>query len=508
MLKWILNKGLRFQIILILFMALSVPSAVLIWNILVPSNMRTAVKSMQEERLKNLLIYIDGTIDKNKIAEMNESNEKTISFESEINSKMGSLSKAVAGTSIGIYMTEGKQIYIYGMQHNGDRPVKFKETAQNEEEKDLKESLDEASKGKTDKAYYLDYKNRELIRYLHPVIYNNNTIAVLFDENILPEGLHFNKFIFIYFGFLIPLGFILAFILMIAIVKNMNSNISKIRRGLENMSGNLSYRLQPMGGDMGRIADSINNMADCLEKKEKVEEYLKRSEKLASLGQMISGIAHEIRNPLSIIRGTVQLMKKNFKDVDGLDEYVRIVKEQSDRENNVIQELLDYARPAKQQLLKLDINSLIQSVLSFTNKYIQDKHITLKLELTSRLPEILIDPDKIKQVFVNIIINACEAMESGGTFCIRTKREDNWVKVCFEDTGVGMDEEELQKIFNPYYTTKPKGTGLGLAISNGIVELHGGFIEVKSKKGEGSVFTVVLPCSKNGGEVIGQNSCN
>lgn len=503
MLKWILNKGLRFQIILILLMVLSVPSAVVIWNVLVPSNMRTVVKGMQEDRLKNLLIYIDGTIDKNKIEEMDESGKKASSFEAEIKSKIGSLSKAVGGTNIGIYLPKSKQTYIFGMQHDSEHPAKFEGVPENEEEMGLKENLNEMLLMKTDKAYYSNYKNKEIVTYFHPLIYKDKTIAVIFDQNILPPGLHYDKSILIYLGLLGPLGFILGLILMIAIVKNMNSNIYKIRKGLESMSQDLSYRLEPMGGDMGKIAESINTMADSLEKKEKIEEHLKRSEKLASLGQMISGVAHEIRNPLSIIRGTVQLMEKNFKVIDGLDEYIKIVKEQSDRENSVIQELLDYARPAKQQLLKMDINLLVKSVLSFTNKYIQDKHVILKLELTEGIPEALIDPDKIKQVFVNIIINACEAMENGGTFSIKTKNEERWVKIFFEDTGVGMDEQEIQKIFNPYYTTKPKGTGLGLAISNGIIELHGGFIEVKSRIGEGSVFTIALPCSKDGGDKIG-----
>lgn len=503
MLKWILNKGLRFQIILILLMVLSVPSAVVIWNVLVPSNMRTVVKGMQEDRLKNLLVYIDSTIDKKTIEEMDESGGKASNFDAEINSKIGSLSKAVGGTDIGIYLPKSKQIYIFGMQHESSHPAKFKGDPKSEEQIGLKEKLSEMSLMKEDKAYYSNYKNKEIVTYFHPLIYKNQTIAVIFDENILPPGLHNDKSILIYLALLGPLGFALGLFLMIAIVKNMNSNILKIRKGLEDMSQNLSYRIEPMGGDMGKIAESINTMADSLEKKEKIEEHLKRAEKLASLGQMISGVAHEIRNPLSIIRGTVQLMEKNFIGIDGLDEYVRIVKEQSDRENSVIQELLDYARPAKQQLLNMDINLLIKSVLSFTNKYIQDKHVILKLELETDIPETLIDPDKIKQVFVNIIINACEAMENGGTFSIKTKHEDRWVKISFEDTGIGMDQKELQKIFNPYYTTKPKGTGLGLAISNGIIELHGGFIEVKSRIGEGSVFTVALPCSKDGGDRIG-----
>lgn len=502
MLKWILNKGLRFQIILILVLVLSVPAAVLTWSVLVPSNMRTVVRTMQEDRLKNLLSYIDDNLDKAKIASLDQSQAEASGIEADINSKLGSLAKAVSGTNIGIYLTADKQAYIFGRQYNNEHPAKSKGIPENEDEQGLNERLNGIVQSRSDDADYLSYRNREIIRCYHPIIYGDKVVAVTWAESILPPELHHDRNVLIYVVFLGPLGFIAGFILMIAIVKNMNSNTYKIRKGLETMSGDLSYRLEPMGGDLGKITESINTMADSLEKKEKLEEHLKRAEKLASLGQMISGVAHEIRNPLSIIRGTVQLMEKNFKHVEGLNEYVKIVKEQSDRENSVIQELLDYARPSKQILMEMDINLLIKGVLSFTNKYIQDKHIILKLELQDNLPKLLIDPDKIKQVFVNIIINACEAMENGGNLNISTKQEGKWVKIYFEDTGIGMEEAHIQNIFNPYYTTKPKGTGLGLTISNGIIELHGGYIEVSSKKEKGSLFTVVLPSSVRKGEVI------
>jgi signal transduction histidine kinase len=115
----------------------------------------------------------------------------------------------------------------------------------------------------------------------------------------------------------------------------------------------------------------------------------------------------------------------------------------------------------------------------------------------------MIDCDKIKQVFVNLIINACEAMESGGSLTIETKTEGDLIKISFKDTGTGMDEKQMKNLFNPYYTTKPRGTGLGLAISNGIVEMHGGHIEVFSKTNEGSTFIVALPNNNEDGDIIG-----
>lgn len=504
MLKWILNKGLRFQIILVLSLALSVPAAALVWNIIVPSKMGDAIRTMQEDKSRNLLEYIDETIDKKEISNLNnmDNAEKVIS------SSLKPLSRTVRDMRIGIYLSSNNKRYTYGRLVDRRPHKKGEEVNYDAIDKELEDSFKKIVKIKVDRVNYINWEDGELQRYFHPITLNNQVIAVTWSDTILPPEINLNRKIVTSLLFMLPLGLIISLLLMIAIIKNLNNNIKKIKHGLESMSKDLSYRIESMGGDIGEVVESINNMAEALQKKEKLEEELARAEKLASLGQMISGVAHEIRNPLSIIRGTVQLMERDFKDDSRLTEYIRIVKDQSDRESKVIQELLDYSRPAKQMLMKMNINVLIRSVLTFTNKYIQEKHVILKKELNEEIPIVYIDCDKIKQVFVNIIINACEAMENGGTLTIGT-REDNGFIICtFEDTGIGMDKAQMKNIFNPYYTTKPNGTGLGLSISNGIIELHGGHIEVISKKGEGSKFIIKIPCYKKESEDIGENFGN
>jgi len=499
MLKWILNKDLKFQIALVLFLALSVPTAVLVWNVLVPARMSDAVRVMQEDKSKNLLNYIDETIDKTKII-----NIKTVSSdEKAISAFLEPLSKIVRDTRIGIYYSEDKKIYTYGklMDKRGNK--KTEEINYTYIDNNIENSLKTVQVTKVDKVEYIDYQEREIQRYFHPISVNEKVIAVTWSDTLMPPELRTTRNIFISLVFIIPLGLIISLLLLIAIIRNLNNNIKKIKYGLETMSRDLSFRIEHMGGDIGSVGDSINTMAEDLLKKEKLEEQLARTEKLASLGQMISGVAHEIRNPLGIIRGTVQLMERDYKNDTRLTEYIKIVKEQSDRESKVIQELLDYARPSKQILIDININVLIKSVLSFTNKYIQDKHVKVISELEEKISLVNIDCDKIKQVFVNIIINACEAMENGGTLSITTKEEKGFIISSFEDTGAGMDDEEIKNIFNPYYTTKANGTGLGLSISNGIIQLHGGFIEVTSKKGEGSKFIIKIPIYKKDGENIG-----
>lgn len=499
MLKWILNKALRFQLILVLLLALIVPVSALIWNVLVPSRMSDAVRGMQENKSKNLLQYIDDNIDKTKIINHNTIN----AYDREVTAFLESLSKIVRDTRIGIYLPTDKKFYTYGKLIDRRVNKKIEEINYVGIDKNIENSLKNTIETSSDTVEYINYNDREIQRYFHPLSLNEEVVAVAWSDTLMPHELRKTNNIWLSLIFIVPLGLIISLLLLIAIVKNLNKNISLIKFGLDTMSKNLSYRIENMGGDIGDVVQAINSMAENLQKKEELEEQLARAEKLASLGHMISGVAHEIRNPLSIIRGTVQLMERNFKNDSRLTEYVKIVKEQSDRESKVIQELLDYARPSKQMLMNMNINTLIKSVLSFTSKYIQDKNVTILSELEEEIPLANIDCDKIKQVFVNIIINACEAMENGGKLRIITREENGFIIITFQDNGFGMDEEQIKNIFNPYYTTKINGTGLGLSISNGIIQLHGGSIEVTSKKGEGSKFIVKIPCNKKEGENIG-----
>jgi two-component system, NtrC family, sensor histidine kinase HydH len=496
MLKWFLGKSLRFQIIFVLSLVLSVPATVTLWNVLIPSNVSNTVREIHEERLRGLLDYLDEGLNKEEIYNLKNGDEKLQRVEQNLKIKLEPHFRLIKGTRIGLYIISKNKTFILGNRYEDKPFTQFKALPEEDVDIDINEDIKEVIGLKQDKSYYRTYDKREVVRYFRPLIFKDEVVAVLWDEVFLPPDLSAQRRTLVYtvvFGFL---ALSLGLFLMIIIVQNQNNNILKIRNGLEFMSKDLSYRIENLNGDIGKIAESINSMGDTLQKKEKLEEQLARAEKLASLGQMISGVAHEIRNPLGIIRGTVQLMERDFKEVKGLEEYIKIVKEQSDRENRVIQELLDYARPSKQILSEMDINILIKSVLSFTNKYIQDKHVKPQLELADNLPKLVIDCDKMKQVFVNIIINACEAMENGGNLCIKTSIEDRYVKIYFKDNGIGMDELQLKNLFNPYYTTKPKGTGLGLSISNGIVEMHGGNIEVRSKKGDGSTFIVSIPIGR------------
>lgn len=259
------------------------------------------------------------------------------------------------------------------------------------------------------------------------------------------------------------------------------------------MERDLSHPIPDLPGEIGQIAQEINKMAESLAEKEKLEEELRRSERLAALGHLVTGVAHELRNPIGVVKTTVQLMEKDFAHISETKEYVKVINEQISRSNRVIEELLDFGRPSKQIVQSASINALLEKVLTFTSSMLRQQRIQLKLQLDESIPAAEVDAERIKQVFVNLILNATQAMPDGGTLTIRTYHDNKWAYTDFTDNGQGIDSSELDSIFDPFYTTKESGTGLGLSISHQIVRMHGGHINVRSHVKEGTTFTVQLP---------------
>jgi len=225
----------------------------------------------------------------------------------------------------------------------------------------------------------------------------------------------------------------------------------------------------------------------------RVEKELQRSERLAALGKMAAGVAHELRNPLSSIKGLAILLKSKFKDENDGVEAAAILVQEVERLNRSIGELLDYAKPAKLNMISLNVNVIVEKTSRLVEVDIEAQDIALDLNLSDNLPQIEVDEDKLTQVFLNLFLNGIQAMDSGGILRVSSRQEGNNVIVIVEDTGSGIASENLQKVFDPYFTTKNDGTGLGLAMSSKIVEEHGGEIVLTSRPGEGTRVEVVLP---------------
>ncbi len=225
-----------------------------------------------------------------------------------------------------------------------------------------------------------------------------------------------------------------------------------------------------------------------------LRQQISQNEKLAVLGQLAAGVAHEIGNPLTSISSIVQILARKLKDENTL-KYLSNIKENIDRISKIVRQLVDFARTPNYETEPVQLNSVIEKALEIVKYDKRVKKVEFKTKLSSALPLIKIVPDQIIQVFVNILINALDAMDGKGTITVTSSYNGNFIFVEISDTGCGISEEILPQIFDPFFTTKEvgKGTGLGLSVSYGIVSKFGGDIEVSSKLNEGSTFKIKLP---------------
>ncbi|WP_236564779.1 ATP-binding protein [Cytobacillus firmus] len=229
---------------------------------------------------------------------------------------------------------------------------------------------------------------------------------------------------------------------------------------------------------------------DISDKKEEQEKLLQKSEKLALLGQLAAGIAHEIRNPLTSIKGFVQLFKSNSRK----DEYFDIVLSELDRINGIVGEFLVLAKPTADIFEKQDLTKLINEVILLSSTQSVLNNVEIAAENNLHAPMIHCEKNQLKQVFLNIIKNAIEAMPGGGELNIKVfKKSGNTISIQFIDQGVGISEDRISSLGEPFYTTKEKGTGLGLMICYKIIENHNGRLIVESKVGEGTKIEIELP---------------
>jgi PAS domain S-box-containing protein len=230
---------------------------------------------------------------------------------------------------------------------------------------------------------------------------------------------------------------------------------------------------------------------DVTERKE-AQEKLVRNERLAALGQLSGGIAHELRNPLGAIKNSVYFLRMALEDPDeDIEETLEILDEEVQHSVDIIESLLYYAKPKPPTRMKVDITKLLEDLISSAEI---PNDIEVTMEFDKEIPVLLADPVQLERVFGNLIRNAVQAMPEGGRLKLSAKCcADQMVQVKVEDTGEGIPEENLEKVFEPLFTTKAKGIGLGLAIVNSIVEAHDGSISVKSKGGKGTFSTVELP---------------
>ncbi len=281
------------------------------------------------------------------------------------------------------------------------------------------------------------------------------------------------------------------------------NNLSDIFRGIANGTEPLGRDI-PSGrsDEIGDVTESFNvlsrHLLDAQEKLKQsaeLEKQMMQTEKLASLGQLSAGVAHEINNPLGGIRLCFDNLMKTPMDEETRREHIEVITSGFNRIQGIVRQLLDFSKNTPLSIARGSLNEIADNVLQFSEFTIAQKGIRLAKDFQPDLPDVMVDSNKLEQVFLNLIINAVQSMEGEGVLTVRTWNAADWCYIAFEDTGRGIQPEVARRIFDPFFTTKEvgEGTGLGLTVSRSIIEQHKGKIDVETS-GQGTTFTIRLPC--------------
>lgn len=268
---------------------------------------------------------------------------------------------------------------------------------------------------------------------------------------------------------------------------------------------NMNLSVSLLKDSKGELIGTLGIGKDFTEFK-RIEQQLQQSEKLATVGELAAGLAHEVGTPLNVILGTAEYLMMEMEEDNPKVEDLKTIISQAEHITKLVRQLLRFSRYNQPEFKSTDINALVKDVLKLTDHQMPREKITeIKVitDLQPDLPSIIGDDNQLQQVFMNIIVNAIHAMPQGGTLTVSTRLDkspfsasnDRFIRISISDTGCGIPSQNIQKIFDPFFTTKDvdKGTGLGLTVSHRIIEDHGGTIEVESKVNEGTSFTVRLP---------------
>ncbi len=274
-------------------------------------------------------------------------------------------------------------------------------------------------------------------------------------------------------------------------IRHMTTVVRDIKRGQFHRQMEITSR-----DELGELASTFNRMTSNLQRNRELEASLAQQGKMASLGVLSSGVAHEINNPLGVILGYAGYLENKLDPEDPNRHFIHEIKRESKRCKKIVQDLLNYARTPRPEFAETDLNRLLDQIVSFAANHTDMHGVQIVKNLIGDLPPLSIDGDQIRQVAINLILNAGAAMANGGQLTISTSREEGDAIMTFSDTGSGIDEADLERIFEPFYTTKDRGTGLGLAITRQIIEQHHGSIQMTSRLNQGTTVTIRLPLDR------------
>jgi signal transduction histidine kinase len=241
------------------------------------------------------------------------------------------------------------------------------------------------------------------------------------------------------------------------------------------------------------IQEKVTELDQAYQALQENRDRLVRSEKLAAVGEMSATVAHAIRNPLTAIGGFARRLLKREGVSEITNKYLKIIIDEIDRLELLLTEMLDFVRPKDTSVQRVCIHDIVEHTLEILADELKTRNISIQKHYYPDLPMAHIDSDQLEEVFLNMFRNSIDAMPEGGTLTISTFKEDDCIKISLADTGGGIAESDVEKIFHPFFTKKPKGSGLGLAMCNQIVSCHGGRINLRKAVADGAVFDIYLP---------------
>ncbi|MFH1548259.1 MAG: ATP-binding protein [Candidatus Omnitrophota bacterium] len=320
----------------------------------------------------------------------------------------------------------------------------------------------------------------------------------------IPKTYAFQTVLKEYLPFFLGIWILVAGALGYIITRGITNPISKFIKGANAIaSGDLNQHIILNSKDeIGSLALAFNNMAAELKKMQKMQEELRKLDRLSALGQLAAEVAHEVKNPLGIIKNSAQILESSPLDEIKRKEIVNFIIEEAERINKVVDNFLQFARPPKTRKQKTNIIEVLNRTVQLVSDTLTKNNIEVIKEYKGTVLLIRTDQSQLQQLFLNLTLNAIEAMSEGGRLKISAQLEfekaprhtkEKWIQIIFSDTGRGVSAKLKKKIFEPFYTTREHGTGLGLSISRKIVENHGGKITLESKVGKGSSFKILLP---------------
>lgn len=492
-------KTLKSRLFLLLFIVAGIPIVLSGCNIA-----RTAVDAMVSEKQQKLFgaarmldLYLNGTyadILQRRNAQNASREEQILILNQELSGYTDLVAQAYPGIGVGYYNRELDAIITYGPSKIYADKVGLPISASHEGRIVMSTGLPRIQEG--------DLVRGPIMNAMHPVVRNHRVIGYIWANELTVDIEAQLSSMLWQIAWTILACLIIGSVGVILVVGRLVADVENVTCGLRKIRENISHRIDPPNGEVGEIAAAINDMAQSLEQKQKLEERVQRADRLALIGEMVAGIAHEIRNPLMAIKGFAQLQDENTT-LQEHREYNEIITREVDRMNHLIEQLLYFSRPSADRQAPVQINDVLKNTLMLVEMRSRFTNVVFEIELAPVLPDVTANEEQLEQVFLNIIINALQAMNNNGMLYISTHylAPEQQVTVAVTDSGPGISEENLAKLFDPFFTTKDTGTGLGLSVAHHLMAVWGASIAVKSTVGVGSTFTLIFPLVRSDEDV-------